>query len=383
MKNKQIIFTVLSLFLLSACSVEEAETVSSAPIYNSVNFTAPESTTAITEAENTSSAVSEIPKTDSPAINADASVTGGMIEENAFAPVTDIRRIERGNSFEENVNSGYFCPAENGFYFVDPSDRFLYFMDNERKRKTVLKDYVCKLNYYDGFLYYIKGTKSQFLEGYVSYAGSVWRFDPASGEEVCLIDVPKNMSLNVNEYGIFCNPSGGGLARYGFDGKEIERLSNENQGVCFIGNKLYLKKDGKIVLRDMDTGKESDFPDNMFFLACVGDFAVCSGGNDQSNYLVLNLFTGETGVLPQKTIYSYAVCGGELYVANSENIYRVNFDEMKYESVVSYPDNSPVYFFSLHSDGEHLYAAMMNQSNASILAEINTESGEVTYMEEE
>lgn len=384
MIHKRIIPVIASgVFLLSACSVGESESASREPVYNNAQyFSSSDTQTAPPgeETESVSAAESES-RTESASTDKPASVGSGNI--NAIAPADDIRLLACGNSLEENAGFGHFCAAPNGFYFVDLNDGFLYFRDSGGKTEAVLEDYVRALNYYDGYLYYIKGTKREFLEMEYFYAGSVWRLDPVSGEEVCLIDVPENMSLNVNEYGIFCSPNGGGLARYDFDGKETERLTSENQGVYFIGNKLHLKRNGKTVLYDPETGRESDFPDDMLLFACIGDRVVCARESDQWTKIVLDLSTGETSALPQSTVFTFAVCGGELYAADNDSLYRVDPEKMGYESVISYPQGSPVYFYALHSDGERLYAVMCNQSNHSRYAVVNTESGELNYMEEQ
>lgn len=393
MIHKRIIPVFVSaLFLLSACSGGGSESESSAPVYNNAHYSSPNSTHSDESSESTT--VSEPAQTaDSSSTNTDISVSSGSvseepvsegsIKENAFAPINDIHQIARGNSFEENIGFGHFCAAEDGSYFVDLNDGFLYFSDHDGNKKTVLEDYVRALNYYDGYLYYIKGTKQEFQANEYFYAGSVWRLDPVSGEEVCLIDAPENMSLNVNEYGIFCNPNGGGLARYDFDGKETERLADENQSVYFIGNKLHLRKNGKTVLYDLDTKEESDFPEDMILFSCVGDRVICAAENDQWTKLVMNLSTGEMGIFPQSAAFAFAVCNGELYAADNDSLYRVDLEKVRYESVISYPQGSPVYFYALHSGGERLYAVMCNQSNNSRYAVVNTDSGELNYPEEQ
>lgn len=368
----------------SACSAGDSGSSSDEPVYNSARYSAaesappngkPGSASANAPPNKETDAASGAPQSEDMSAVPDSSVgAGGFTSVSADGTA-------RGNSFEEDAGFGHFRAVENGFYYVDLNDGFLYFTDRDGKIKTVLEDYVRALNYYDGYLYYIKGTKEDFLATEYFYAGGVYRLDPVSGEETRLIDVPENMSLNVNEYGIFCNPSGGGLALYGFDGKETERLSDENQGVYFIGNKLLLKKDGKTVLRNFETGEESGFPNDMFLFACIEDRVICARESDQWTKIILNLSTGETSKLPQSAAFTFAVCGGELYAADGDNLYRVDPEKTGYESVISFPQGSPVYFYALHSDGERLYAVMRNQSNASALAEVNTESGELNYLE--
>ena len=374
MKHKRIILIITSaVFLLSACSDGKSGATSHEPVYNDVQYSIPNNTqseTHVSQPENTSTNVS-VPS------------PGKKVEISGFTPVKNIRKIARGNSFEEDANFGHFCAVDNGSYYVDLNDGFLYFMDRNGNKRSVLEDYVRALNFYDGYLYYIKGTKNAFLAKEYFYAGSIWRLDPVSGEEICFIDVPENMSFSVNEYGIIAHPDGGGLALYDLDGKEIERLSNENQSVCVIGNKLCLRNDGKTVLRDLDTGEESEFPENMLMVACVGDKLVCADMSDQWSKMILNLSTGEARRLPQSSAFVFAVCNGELYAADSDNLYRVDLENARYESVISYQQGSPVYFFALHSDGERLYALMRNQLNESRLAEVDIGRGELNYLEEQ
>lgn len=365
----------LAAFLLCGCTGEPAETLPQEPVYNSAKLT----TSRALEPEETEN-IGETAKTEETAETAAPAPKETRAEIKA-SPVTDLGAIMQGNRFEETVAFGHFCPVENGFYFVDLNDGFLYFMDRDGNRKTVLEDYVRALNYYDGFLYYIKGTKREFYAKEHFYAGSVWRLDPASGEEVCLIDVPENLVLIVNKYGIFCNPNGGGLARYDFDGKEVERLSDKNQGAYFIGNKLHLINDGKTVLRDFDAGEESDFPNDMFLFALIGDRVICADQADQWTKIVLNLSDGSSEKLPQNMAFAFAVCGGELYAIDNNNLYRVDLEKFDYESIVSYPLGNPTYFFALHSDGERLYAVMRNQSNVSKLVEVDTNSGALKDLE--
>lgn len=354
---------------MTACSDGGTGESSSEPVYNSVRY---------------SSAITQNAKAESTEPKPESTSTEKPAADNIcnFAPVSNIRWAARGNSVEENAGFGHFCAVENGFYFVDPNDGFLYFSDENGSTSIVLEDYVRALNFYDGFLYYIKGTKAEFSAMEHFYAGSIWRLDPVSGEEVCLIDASENMSLAVNKYGIFCNPNGGGLARYGFDGKENERISEENQSVCIIGNKLRVKGGGKTVLHDLDTGEETAFPENMLPLACIGERVICLNENDHRTLLIADLSAGETRTLPQGSAFAFAVCNGELYAADNDSLYRVDLDKAAYESVISYPLGSPVYFYALHSDGKRLFAVMRNQSNASRLAGVNTENGELKYREE-
>ena len=263
MKQKQtwLIIAILTTILFSGCANESANTSSQEPIYNSTHITSSQSSEAEGAAAITSKSTAEEAsvKEDSAVVVPEyaAEITS---EKNELSPSVDIRTIKKGNRFEETVSFGHFCHIDNGFYFVDLNDGFLYFMDRDGNKTTVLKDYVRALNYYDGFLYYIKGTKNDFLAMEYFYAGSVWCLDTASGKETCLIDSPENLSLVVNEYGIFCNPDGGGIALYDFEGKEIKLISDENQGIDIIGNKIRLNKSGKPVLYDLDTGEESTLP---------------------------------------------------------------------------------------------------------------------------
>ena len=385
-KNTMVVSAVISAaLLLSACSDGDTSSSSREPVYNEVRYSAPDNTQGSAFSENKEAAPTTDPISRPESSSAGASVPSpvGSTEIGSFTPVGGIRNIARGNSFEEDANFGHFCAVDNGYYYVDLNDGFLYFTDSDGNTSSVLNDYVRALNYYDGYLYYIKGTKSEFLAKEHFYAGSIWRLDPVSGAEICLIDVPENMSFSVNEYGIIAHPDGGGLALYDLDGKETERLSNENQSVCIIGNKLCLRNDGKTVLRDLDTGEESDFPENMLMAACVGDKLVCADMNDQWSKMILNLSTGEARRLPQSSAFVFAVCNGELYAADNDNLYRVDLENARYESVISYQQGSPVYFFALHSDGERLYALMRNQLNESRLAEVDIERGELKYPEDQ
>lgn len=374
MKQKRTVFIIAALTaaLFSGCAAESSNTLLQEPIYNSAHVAPPQD---IVPPQNSDPEES--------ALVTSKTAVHKTPEEIELSPVTDIRTIKQGNSFEENNVFGHFCSVENGFYFVDLNDWFLYFMDKDGNRKSVLKDYVRALNYYDGFLYYIKGKKEDFQEWWYFFPGSIWRLDPNSGEEVCLIDVPKNLSLVVNEYGIFCYPNGGGVALYNFDGKEIKRISNENQGIYIMGNKMRLKKSGEIVLYDLDTGEESDFPYYQYFTAYIGDRVVCSDENDQWTKVVLNLSDGSVKALPKSDAFTFAVCGNELYGADNYNLYRVDFEKMEYESIISYPLGDPIYFFDLHSDGSRLYAVMFNQQNVSKLAEVDLNNGELKYLEGE
>lgn len=373
--KKSVILFAMAAVLLCGCADEPADTLPSEPVYNSTRLT----TSRAAESEETEN-IRETAKPEETTENAAPAPKETRTEIKA-SPVTDLGTITQGNRFEEAVSSGHFCPVENGFYFVDLNDGFLYFMDRDGNRKTVLEDYVRALHYYDGFLYYIKGTKREFYAMEHFYAGGVWRIDPVSGEEVCLIDVSENLSLIVNEYGIFCNPNGGGLARYDFDGKEIERLSDKNQGAYFIGDKLHLINEGKTVLRDLDTGEESDFPADLFFSALIGDRVVCADQADQWTKIVLSLSDGSSEKLPKSEAFAFAVCGGELYAIDNNNLYRVDLEKLDYESMISYPLGNPTYFFALHSDGERLYAVMRNQGKVSKLVEVDTNSGALKYLE--
>lgn len=373
--KRSAISLMLAAVLLCGCTGEPAETLPREPVYNNAQFTVsrapePEKTENLGETakpEETAETAAPAPKETRAEIKA--------------SPVTDLGTVTQGNRFEETAAFGHFCPVGNGFYFVDLNDGFLYFMDRDGNRKTVLEDYVRALNYYDGFLYYVKGMKREFYAMEHFYAGSVWRLDPASGEEVCLIDVPENLVLIVNKYGIFCNPNGGGLARYDFDGNEVERLSDKNQDACFIGDKIHLTNAGKTVLRDLDTGEESDFPADLFFSALIGDRVICADQADQWTKIVLNLSNGSSKKLPKSEAFAFAVCGGELYAIDNNHLYRVDLEKLDYESIVSYPFGNPTYFFALHSDGERLYAVMRNQSNISKLVEVEPNSGALKDLE--
>ena len=386
MKHKLITLTMVTAALfMSACSDGKSGSSPREPVYNEPQYSLPNYSQSSAAVEDTGSVSNAAPVSQPENSSTGNSVSSPVdtIEEIAFTPVEKIRRIARGNNFEEDANFGHFCAVDNGSYYVDLNDGFLYFMDRNGNTRLVLEDYVRALNYYDGYLYYIKGTKSEFLAKEHFYAGSIRRLDPVSGEEICLIDVPNNMSFSVNEYGIIAHPDGGGLALYDLDGKEVERLSNEDQGVCIIGNKLCLKYDGKTVLRDLDTGEESEFPENMFMVACVGDQLVCADLGDQWSKIILNLSTGEAKHLPRSSAFVFAVCNGELYAADNNDLYRVDLENARYESVISYQQDSPVYFFALHSDGERLYALMRDQLNESRLAEVDIERGELNYLEEQ
>lgn len=370
MTHKRIIPIISALLLLSACSGGGQES-SSEPVYNNAQYSTINDSSATGESSVSSETVSQ-ESTDVPA----------TIEPPAVS-AADVRQITRGNTFEENASFGHFCAVDNGYYFVDLNDGFLYFTDKSGNTKIVLEDYVRALNYYDGYLYYIKGTKKEFLSDERFYAGSIWRLDPVSGEDVCLIEVPENMSLNVNEYGFFCNRNGGGIALFDFDGKELRRISDINQGVYVIGNALQLRKSDKTVLCDLDINEESDFPSDLFLSACVGDKVVGFYMSDQWTKIVLDMSKGEAAVLPKSMANDFAVLNGELYAIDSDNLYRVDFEKMTYESIISYPFESPVYFLTLHSDGERLYAVMGNQSDTYRYAEIDIENGELKYLEEQ
>lgn len=387
MKQKQtwLIIAILTTILFSGCANESANTSSQEPIYNSTHITSSQSSEAEGAAAITSKSTAEEAsvKEDSAVVVPEyaAEITS---EKNELSPAVDIRTIKKGNRFEETVSFGHFCHIDNGFYFVDLNDGFLYFMDRDGNKTTVLKDYVRALNYYDGFLYYIKGTKNDFLAMEYFYAGSVWCLDTASGKETCLIDSPENLSLVVNEYGIFCNPDGGGIALYDFEGKEIKLISDENQGIDIIGNKIRLNKSGKPVLYDLDTGEESTLPLYQIYYAYIGDRAVCSDMDDQGTKIVLDLSNGSMKSLPECEVFAFAVCGNELYAADALNLYRIDFEKTEYENIISYPPyDSPVYFYELHSDGSHLYAVIFNQDNFSALAEIDIDKGELKYLESE
>lgn len=381
MKQKRTVFIIAALaaLLFSGCDSESANAPSQNPIYNSAVITS--RAFEIEEPETvTSEAVPDVTIEKNEPTKPAAEET---INRTELSSVTDIKMIKRGNSFEENASFGHFCPVENGFYFVDRTDGMLYFMDSDGKRKTVLEDYASALNYYDGFLYYIKGTKDAFRRAEFWYAGSVWRLDPDSGEEVCLIDVPENMVLVVNEYGIFCQPNGGGVALYSFEGEEIRRISDKNQSIDIFGNKMRLSKSDKDVLHDLDTGEESEFPFYSLYVAHIGNRVVCADINDQWNKIVLDLSDGSMKTLPNSGAFAFAVCGNELYAADNTNLYRVDLEKMEYENIISYPWNNPIYFYALHSDGDRLYAVMGNQSDIFRYAEVDTDNGELKYMEAE
>lgn len=423
MKQKRtiLIIAVLTTMLFSGCAGESLNTFPQEPIYNNAHIVsshnsetedtatiASESVAEETPVKEEPAAVSSesvvdktLEKEESTAIISESVadetlkkeessaaiseyVTEATHEKNELSPATDIKMIKQGNRFEETVSFGHFCYVGNGFYFVDLNDGFLYFMNQNGNRTTVLKDYVRALNYYDGFLYYIKGTKKDFLAMEYFYAGNIWRLDTTSGKETCLIDSPENLSLAVNEYGIFCNPNGGGIALYDFEGKEIKRISDENQGVDIMGNKIRLNKSGKPVLYDLDTGEESNLPYYQLYCAYIGDRAVCADMDAQETKIVLNLSDGGMNSLPECEAFAFAVCGNELYAADATNLYRINFEKMEYENIISYPPyDSPIYFYELHSDGSRLYAVIFNRENFSKLVEVDTNSGELKYLESE
>ncbi|MBD5384010.1 MAG: hypothetical protein HDR72_03310 [Ruminococcaceae bacterium] len=374
MKTKRIIPIISALLLLSACSGGQ-EPSSSEPVYNNAQF----------------STISDLSAPDEPSAPEEASVSQESVSQESTpapielpaVPAIGVKQIVRGNTFEENASFGHFCAVDNGYYFVDLNNGFLYFTDKSGNTKTVLEDYVRALNYYDGYLYYIKGTKKEFLSGEIFYAGSIWRLDPVSGEEVLLIEVPENLSLNVNEYGIFCDPkNGGGIALYDFDGNELRIISDINQDICIIGNKIILRKSDKTVLCDLDTGEESDFPSDLYFSACVGDKLVGFYMSDQWTKIVLDMSKGESAALPDRMNANFTVLNGELYTVDTQNLYRVDFEKMTYESIISYPLGNAVYFLDLHSDGERLYTVMgNNQANAYRYAEVDIENGELKYLE--
>lgn len=389
MTHKRIIHIIVSAaFLLSACSGGKPESDSREPVYNNAQFSSPKSseststTVPVSQPASSSTSATEELSVSSETVSQESTDVSAPIEPPAVS-ATAVRQITRGNTFEENASFGHFCAVDNGYYFVGLNDGFLYFTDKSGNTKIVLEDYARALNYYDGYLYYIKGTKSEFLSKEYFYAGSIWRLEPVSGDEVCLIEVPENMSLNVNEYGIFCNRNGGGLTLYDFDGKELRCISDINQGVYIIGNMVHLRKSDKTVLCDLDTNEESDFPNDMFLFACIEDRVVCAYESDQWTKIILKLSTGETSILPQSAAFTFAACDGELYAADNDNLYRIDLEETKYESVISFPQGSPVYFYDLHSDGERLYAVMGNQSDTYRYAEVDIENGELKYLEEQ
>ncbi|MBD5128529.1 MAG: hypothetical protein HDT43_01170 [Ruminococcaceae bacterium] len=381
MKTKRMIPIISALLLLSACSGGQESSSSEPPVYNNAQYS-----TMSDPREHEGAGTPESPSvsqesTESVSDNSTADVPS-TIEPPEFSAVS-VKQIARGNTFEENASFGHFCAVDNGYYFVDLNNGFLYFTDKSGNTKTVLEDYVRALNYYDGYLYYIKGTKKEFLSDETFYAGSIWRLDPVSGEEVLLIEVPENLSLNVNEYGIFCDPkNGGGIALYDFDGNELRIISDINQDICIIGNAILLRKSDKTVLCDLDTGEETDFPSDLSFSACTGDKLVCFYMSDPWDKIVLDMSTGEAAVLPHCMTNQFTVLNGELYTVDTQNLYRVDFEKMTYESIISYPLGNAVYFLDLHSDGERLYTVMgNNQANAYRYAEVDIENGELKYPE--
>lgn len=398
-KRTVLITAVSAAMLFSGCAAESSNTLPQEPVYNSAHIVAShnsehEDTAAVTseyyayetfaegETAVSESSVDETFEEEKSAAFNSESAADGTFETAELPPVTNRQIAKQGNRFEETVSFGHFCAVENGFYFVDLNDGFLCFMDRDGNRKTVLKDYVRALNYYDGFLYYIKGTKDDFLAKEYFYAGSVWRLDTAFGKETCLINSPGNLSLAVNEYGIFCNPDGGGIALYDFGGKEIKRISDENQGINILGNKIRLNKSGKPVLYDLDTGEESELPYYQLFCAYIGNRAVCADIDDQRKKIILDLSDGSMKSLPECGAFAFAVCGNELYAADNTNLYRIDLEKNEYVNIISYPPyDSPVYFYELHSDGSRLYAVMFNRENVSKLAAVNISSGELNYLE--
>lgn len=346
-----------------------------APVYNSTvssliseNSTVPSSISE-TRSSTSAPAVSDPPEKQSS-------------DFGSFAPLNDRRPIKCGNALEQNATYGHYCTYEGKTYYVDLNDGFLYCSDFKTDTpKLVLKDYVRALNCYDGYIYYIKGDKEHFEQREHFYKGNVWRLNIAAGKEECIIDDnPINLCLVVNEYGVFCNKAGGGIALYDYDGNFLKTISDINQGIYIIDNWILLRKEDKTVFLNLDTGEESDFFDIVPAARC-GNILVGYSMDNQWVKQLFDLSTGETTTLPKSEMFSFAYHKGTLYAINNYAVFRYDNDS-GFTQIYALEYLGELYFMSIFSSGDKLVTVVMNQEDAAWLAEISESDGIITLIGE-
>ncbi len=351
-KKIRIITALLAISMISACADDGASS-SSLPHYNSA-------------VEGT--------HVDSSSATGDTASTNIPTAPIGDIPVISTAEIVSGNSFEQQQYFGFYCRADSGFYYVDRTgDGFLYHYSNG-KSTLVLAEYTRALHYYNGKLFYLKGSKEQFDSEQHFYGGDVWCYDIGTSEETCIAGgIADNRCLAVNEYGIFCNPHGGGVALYDFDGSLIKVYTEKNQNICVLDNYIYLKQEDGCVMQNLDDGTTVPIPDMGIIVAYSNGTVIYADKANQSQKYCVDLKTGQVNSLPENEAYSFAWLDNELYASDNHNIYKANFEECKFEPIITLDITGQMYIFSLFSDGEKLYAEAVNQSGIAALAEVLTD----------
>lgn len=354
---------IVFLLCTALCGCEVTNSMDeSEPVYNSVI------TSNISESHNfhthssTASTHTEMP----------------VLEAERFSPLVDRRPIKCGNTLEQNATYGHYCTYEGKTYYIDLNDGFLYCSDFATDAPTlVLKDYVRALNCYDGYIYYIKGDKESFEQMEYFYKGSVWRLNLSTREEECIInDNPINLCLAVNEYGIFCNKAGGGIALYDYGGNYLKTISDINQGIYIIDNWILLRKEDKTVFLNLDTGEESDFFDIVPTARC-GDQLVGFSMDNQWVKQMFDLSTGEIITFPESYMFSFAYHKDKLYAIINYAVFRYD-DNNGFTEICSLEYLGELYFMSIFSSGDKLVTVVMNQEDTAWLAEISESDGSLT-----
>ncbi len=360
-RNIRTISVLLALSMATSCTAENS-TESSLPHYNSA------ATNADSDRSSTETNCASPENSDN------------TVPSHESVPIIETSVTESGNSFEQQQYFGFYCKADSGFYFVDRTgDGYLYHFSNGEST-LVLKEYTRALHYYKGKLYYLKGSKEQFDSQQHFYGGAVWCYDTATGEETCVVDgIPDNLCLAVNEYGIFCNPEGGGVALYDFSGDLIRIFTERNQNICVLDNYIYLKLESGCILRNLDDYTTVAAPEMGIIVSYKNGRIIFADSINQAQKYVADIGTGEVKALPESEAYSFAWHDGQLYASDNHHIFRVDLNSLSYEPVITLDTTGPIYIFCLFSDGEKLYAEAVNQSGIAALAEVLIDSKTIDW----
>lgn len=370
MKKRIGIITILSILsMMSACAAQE-DTNSALPHYNSSTsntYTSEKKETVDTESTYTST------QNDTTSSDADPYVSDSF-------PIIETKNIACGNNFEQQQFFGFYCKSDDGFYYVErTADGFLYHYKNGEVT-LVLEEYTRALHYFEGKIYYLKGSKEQFNSQNHFYGGDVWCYDTGTGEESCVVSgVSNNLCLVVNEYGIFCNPNDGGIAMYDFNGNLIKVLSEINQNIYILDNYIYLKRDHDFVLQNLTDDTTVVVPEMSLIVSYHNGKIVYADEKNQSLKYVADMKSGDIHALPANEAFSYAWHDDQLYASDNQHIYSVNLKDYKYEPIVTLKITDPIQVFCLFDDDETLYAEAVNQSDRSVIAEVQIESNSLKF----
>lgn len=274
-------------------------------------------------------------------------------------PLTDRREIMQSNSFVQQHSFGHYCGFDGGMFFVDLNDGFLY-KKTEEGTTLLLDEYVCCLHFYNDKLYFKKGTKEQFMQLEYSYIGSIWEYDPLTGTQRELIEGDKYGGFfTVNEYGIFCNPKGGGAALYNFDGELIEKFTDGNQSIVVLDNYLHIRSrsDASAYLINLDTKETIPSNNYNFSLAYFNGKVLYRDETSPYDMHCDDLLSGKSTDIQAESIYAFEVLDDTLYAMGMYCIYR--FDEETAEFVpVESLNGEEHFYYSLFICNDDLYAVV-------------------------